>query len=65
MSRPPPVIFMSVFMSTIQVFSPGKDHALYLWIHLKPAVGEKEVAKSCTQLQKLVDQVCLCCVSVY
>jgi len=39
------------------VFSPGKDHALYLWIHLKPEANAKEVAKVCTNLQKMVDQV--------
>jgi len=39
------------------VWSPGKDHALYLWIHLKPEANAKEVAKVCAKLQKYVDTV--------
>ncbi|XP_005098845.1 dye-decolorizing peroxidase YfeX [Aplysia californica] len=39
------------------VFSPGKNHALYLWIHLKPEANSKEVARACAKLQKLVDAV--------
>uniref|UniRef100_A0A0B7A0W1 Dyp-type peroxidase C-terminal domain-containing protein n=1 Tax=Arion vulgaris TaxID=1028688 RepID=A0A0B7A0W1_9EUPU len=39
------------------VWSPGKDHALYLWIHLKPTANAKEVAKVAARLQKLVDTV--------
>lgn len=40
-----------------QVFSQGKDHALYLWIHVKPTANAKETAKSVAKLQKYVDQV--------
>jgi len=39
------------------VWSPGKDHALYLWIHLKPEASAKDVAKACAKLQKYVDSV--------
>ncbi|BFZ01869.1 hypothetical protein BsWGS_04908 [Bradybaena similaris] len=39
------------------VWSQGKDHALYLWIHLKPTANAKEVAKIAARLQKFVDTV--------
>ncbi|KAH9492942.1 hypothetical protein Btru_023895 [Bulinus truncatus] len=39
------------------VWSPGKDHALYLWIHLKPTANSKDVAKVAASLQKMVDMV--------
>ncbi|CAL1539657.1 unnamed protein product [Lymnaea stagnalis] len=39
------------------VWSPGKDHALYLWIHVKPTASPREVAKVAAKLQKLVDAV--------
>jgi putative iron-dependent peroxidase len=39
------------------VFSPGKDHALYLWIHLKPDANAKQCAKVVANLEKFVDQV--------
>ncbi|GFO03008.1 Dyp-type peroxidase yfex-like protein [Plakobranchus ocellatus] len=39
------------------VWSPGKDHAVYLWIHLKPEANLKEVAKVCSKLPKMVDTV--------
>ncbi|KAK3791326.1 hypothetical protein RRG08_012512 [Elysia crispata] len=39
------------------VWSPGKDHALYLWIHLKPGANSKEVSKVCAKLPKMVDTV--------
>lgn len=39
------------------VFSQGKDHALYLWIHLKPNASAREVARTVAKLQKYVDQV--------
>ncbi|CAG5122497.1 unnamed protein product [Candidula unifasciata] len=39
------------------VWSQGKDHALYLWIHLKPTANPKEVAKVAARLQKFVDTV--------
>ena len=41
----------------LQVFSQGKDHALYLWIELTPSANPKEVAKVCATLQKMVDKV--------
>ena len=37
----------------IQVFSPGKKHALYLWIHLKPNADAKACAKAASGIQKL------------
>jgi hypothetical protein len=40
------------------VFSQGKDHALYLWIHVKPTANAKEIGKVCGRLQAMVDQVC-------
>lgn len=40
------------------VYSPGKDHALYLWITLKPTANPKEVARAVARLQKYVDEVC-------
>ena len=43
--------------SKIQVFSPGKKHALYLWIHLKPNADAKACAKAASGIQKLVDKV--------
>ena len=42
----------------LQVFSQGKDHALYLWIHLKPSANSREVARAMAKLQKYVDEVC-------
>ncbi|KAK0052740.1 deferrochelatase/peroxidase YfeX [Biomphalaria pfeifferi] len=39
------------------VWSPGKDHALYLWIYLKPTANSKDVAKVAATLQKMVDTV--------
>ncbi|KAK6186041.1 hypothetical protein SNE40_008153 [Patella caerulea] len=39
------------------VYSGGKDHALYLWINLKPTANSNEVAKSVAKIQKYVDQV--------
>lgn len=39
------------------VYSQGKDHALYLWIHLKPNANGKEVMKTAAKLQKMVDTV--------
>ncbi|XP_061183940.1 dye-decolorizing peroxidase YfeX-like [Saccostrea echinata] len=39
------------------VYSQGKNHALYLWISLKPEANAKEVAKAVAKLQKYVDQV--------
>lgn len=39
------------------VFSQGKNHALYLWIYVKPEANSKEVAKAVAKLQKYVDQV--------
>ena len=44
-------------MIYVQVWSQGKTHALYLWIHLKPEANAKEVAKATANLQKYVDQV--------
>ena len=42
----------------LQVFSETKDHALYLWIHLKPTADSKACAKVVANLQKHVDAVC-------
>ncbi|ESO98284.1 hypothetical protein LOTGIDRAFT_114599, partial [Lottia gigantea] len=39
------------------VYSEGKNHALYLWINLKPGANSREVAKSVAKIQKYVDQV--------
>ena len=40
-----------------QVFSQGKDHALYLWVELTPSASPKQVAKVCATLQNMVDKV--------
>lgn len=40
------------------VVSQTKEHALYLWIHLKPNADAKACAKSVAKLQALVDAVC-------
>jgi hypothetical protein len=40
-----------------QVFSQGKDHALYLWITLKPSANTREVARAVSKLQQYVDEV--------
>jgi len=40
------------------VFSQGKDHALYLCIHLKNDADRKQVAKVFAKIQKFVDDVC-------
>ena len=42
----------------VQVFSPGKDHALYMWIYLKPTANPREVARAMAKIQKYVDEVC-------
>lgn len=39
------------------MWSQGKDHALYLWVHLKPTANVREVARVTARLQKLVDKV--------
>lgn len=39
------------------VWSQTKDHALFLWINLKPEANSKEVMKAMTKLQKYVDEV--------
>lgn len=54
---PKPVIAASVPASQPSVFSEGKDHALYLWINLKPEANMKEVGRTCAKLQNMVDQV--------
>uniref|UniRef100_A0A194ALU0 Deferrochelatase/peroxidase YfeX n=1 Tax=Pinctada fucata TaxID=50426 RepID=A0A194ALU0_PINFU len=53
----PNVFAAGVPKSQPSVWSPGKNHALYLWIHLKPEANTKEVAKAVKNLQKYVDQV--------
>ncbi|XP_076468356.1 dye-decolorizing peroxidase YfeX-like isoform X2 [Babylonia areolata] len=40
------------------VYSQTKDHALYLWINLKPTANPREVARVMAKLQKYVDEVC-------
>jgi Dyp-type peroxidase family len=40
------------------VYSQGKEHALYLWINLKTEADRKQVAKVFAKLQKFVDEVC-------
>lgn len=39
------------------VYSQGKEHALYLWINVKPTANAKEVARTVAKLQQYVDQV--------
>ena len=39
------------------MFTPTKNHALYLWIHLKPSANVREVARVAAKLQKFVDEV--------
>ncbi|KAK7469770.1 hypothetical protein BaRGS_00036197 [Batillaria attramentaria] len=39
------------------VFSQGKNHALYLWINLKPTANSREIARTVSKLQQYVDQV--------
>ena len=41
-----------------KVISQTKEHALYLWIHLKPNADARACAKSVAKLQALVDVVC-------
>lgn len=40
------------------MYSQGKNHALYLWIHLKPSADTRACAKAVSNIQKLVDRVC-------
>ena len=40
------------------MFSGGKNHALYLWIHLKPNADIRACARAAANLQKYVDVVC-------
>lgn len=35
-----------------------KQHALYLWIHVKPEANPKACAKAVAALPKMVDAVC-------
>lgn len=44
--------------SQASVFTPTKDHALYLWIHLNGKADQKKCAKTVANLQSLVDAVC-------
>ncbi|XP_041368735.1 dye-decolorizing peroxidase YfeX-like [Gigantopelta aegis] len=55
--QPEPVYAASTPESQPSVFSPTKDHALYLWIHLKPSANVREVARVAAKLQKFVDEV--------
>ncbi len=41
-----------------QVFSPTKQHALYLWIHLRPEANAKQCVKTVANLQSHVNAVC-------
>ena len=45
------------FSNVLQVFSPTKEHALYLWIHLSPSADAKKVAKVVSDIQAHVDTV--------
>ncbi|XP_076104817.1 dye-decolorizing peroxidase YfeX-like [Mytilus galloprovincialis] len=54
---PTPVFAAEPPASQPSVFSQGKDHALYLWIHLKPTANVKEVGRACAKIQSLVDKV--------
>lgn len=54
---PTPLFAAGAPASQPSVYSQGKDHALYLWIHLKPTANVKEVGKVCAKLQSMVDQV--------
>lgn len=47
----------NLFFFIFKVYSQGKNHALYLWIYVKPEANAKEVAKAVAKLQKYVDQV--------
>ena len=40
------------------MWSQGKNHALYLWIHLKPEADARACGKAVASLQKYVDEVC-------
>ena len=42
----------------LQVVSGTKEHALYLWIHLKPNANAKKCARVAANLQAYVDAVC-------
>ncbi|XP_034328205.2 dye-decolorizing peroxidase YfeX [Magallana gigas] len=53
----PAVSAAGVPESQPSVYSQGKNHALYLWIYVKPEANAKEVAKAVAKLQKYVDQV--------
>ncbi|XP_046344383.2 dye-decolorizing peroxidase YfeX-like [Haliotis rufescens] len=55
--QPMKVHAANVPQSQPSVYSQGKDHAVYLWIHLKPTANSREVARSVAKLQKYVDQV--------
>lgn len=48
----------AVAESQPSVYSQGKDHALYLWITLKPTANSREVARAVSKLQRYVDEVC-------
>ncbi|KAL8609838.1 hypothetical protein ACOMHN_020673 [Nucella lapillus] len=39
------------------VYTQTKDHALYLWIHLKPTAKARDVARAVAKLQRYVDEV--------
>lgn len=41
-----------------EVYSGGKDHALYLWIHVQPTADARKVAQAAAGLQKIVASVC-------
>jgi porphyrinogen peroxidase len=43
--------------SQASVFSPTKEHALYLWIHLSPTADAKKCAKVVSDIQAHVDAV--------
>jgi len=41
----------------ISSWTQGKEHSLYLWIHLKPEANSKACAKAVANLQNLVEEV--------
>ena len=40
-----------------KVWSATKDHALYLWIHLRPEANAKQCVKTVANLQRHVDSL--------
>ena len=44
-------------MTSFQVLSNTKEHALNLWIHLQPNVDVKKILRVATDLQNYVDEI--------